>query len=145
MTDAPKATKPKSRGVKFPVKMTVNERKFVIHGVDTRDLWRMYAEYENMMVSLVPTNDGDAPKLTRNDAVAMVDMMVELCELCHEEGRDKVLFDHYFEPGEDTPSLLMQKVAETLFGPFMSAKGPSGFQPLIQRVATPFMNAIGGQ
>lgn len=138
------AATPQAR-IKFPVKLEAGGRKFTLSGIDTRELWRIYAQYEAILMGMMPQSEDGVINMTGQNSGAVIDLMIELIELCEEDGFGalKGQFGNRFAPGEDTPLVLMEKVAEALFGPFFEGAGQGNYQPLTVRLAQPLVNAMG--
>ena len=144
MTPVKTADKPQDR-IKFPLKFEVGNRKFTLNGIDTRDSWRIYAQYEAILMGMMPQTEDGVINMGGTDSDKVIDLMIELVELCDEDGFGplKGQFGNRFAPGDDAPLELMEKVAETLFGPFFAGAGQGNYQPLAARLAQPLVNAMG--
>ena len=88
--------------------------------------------------------DVDAPPVVdRAKARQVIDLMVELCQMCHDDKGNPVMFNSSFGPGDQTPRILMRKVMRVLFTDFLDVDSPDGFQPLILELAAPLEKQTG--
>ena len=128
----------------FPVSLEINERTFILHAVDTRRLWKMYGRYEALLISIMPKEGFAGFDINGAATDEIIDLMIELCELCEEDGVGPISghFDDRFLPGDHTPMELMEAVAGTLFGPFLTGGNQGRYQPLIMKIAQPLTRTI---
>jgi hypothetical protein len=134
------------RGVKFPIRIEAGGRNFTIQSMQTTELWYLFSEYEGLIstIGACAATTG-IPKVDRSQARQMIDLMKTMCELCHEDGKSKVIFEQYFTPGDPTPMELTQKAAGALFGDFLAGSEGKDYQPLIMSLGAPWMRSISAE